>query len=83
MWRSTNHSEFASLKKVARMKLGVMEVRNGSTDFVREVTKDEHADDCSGESDGSQRGTIVVIVEPAFRRFVARLAEGISAGGWE
>ena len=36
---------------------------DGSTDFVREVTKDEHADDCSGESGGSQSGTIVVSAE--------------------
>ena len=37
---------------------------DGSTDFVREVAKDEHADDGSGESGGSQSGTIVVFAEP-------------------
>jgi hypothetical protein len=34
----------------------------GCTDFVREVAKDEHADDRSGESDGRQSGTVVVLV---------------------
>ena len=37
--------------------------RNGSTNFVREETKDEHADDCPSESGGRQNGTIVVVVE--------------------
>ena len=59
----TNHSELASWKKV-RIELGSVDVGDGNTNFVREVTKGEHADDCSGERDGSQGGGVVVIIDP-------------------
>ena len=37
---------------------------DGSTDFIREVTKDKHADNRPGECSGGQSSAVVVVADP-------------------